>query len=206
MHLHHAHTGYDHIKDFGPIVATLIVGFAAIWVAVRAYRRQVAPLVDQITFAERQAKEDRERRQEDRRRREYAIAWAVLLEAYRLRQSAARRYEAIQFAISRQGVQRNALLIHVNDFMRGGRADIALMHIQNQTFVRRLVQAVDEYNAAVETEQPVSEMLGLESGSLVARLIDPVRERVSATMQFLGANLRRQDNRSGRGGVVAVMC
>jgi hypothetical protein len=169
---------YDIAKDFGPIV----VGLVAAWVAFKAYKAQVEPLVDQLTFVKEQAQKDRDRR-------EYAIAWAVLLEARRIHQSAARRVEALdslsQPNATSHKTRREPLFISVFDILRGGRADIALMHIRHQTMVFQLVQAVDQFNAAVEVERPAKETIRVAHGSMLLNQITELRDKALALCNAL---------------------
>lgn len=172
------HDWYDIAKDFGPIVA----GLVAAWVAFKAYKAQVGPLVDQLTFAKEQAQKDRDRR-------EYAIAWAVLLEARRIHQSAARRVEELdslsQPKAKSHEIRRELLLISVFDILRGGRTDIALMQNRHQTMVFRLVQAVDQFNAEVEMARSAKETIWVARGSMLLNQITELRDKALALCDAL---------------------
>lgn len=162
---------YEFGKDY---VVGPLVGIIAIFVAVRAYKSQVAPLNEQISLTKDLAKKDRDQR-------EYSIAWAVLLEGKRIHQSAYRRLEQIQM-ITRPAqvddrLSRKQMMISVTDLMRGDRSDISLMHIRHQTLVFRLVQAVDQYNALIETEQQMYDWLQVTRGGEPQQLLVTVRDR-----------------------------
>jgi hypothetical protein len=162
------------VREWQTIIAGLlgvVAGILAYIGAIKAARRQVAALTEQI--------EDMRaaRRQADERRLS-AIKWAIRAEGRRLDVAIVALRRALPSRPQPANRSREQLVIKSSPLLRGEREDISLLDDQTRTRLEAVAVYLDEYNALIETavagdQGPLIEQKALD---VLDRLAAAVRE------------------------------
>jgi hypothetical protein len=167
------------IREWQTLIAGLlgvVAGIIAYIGAIKAARRQVAVLTDQI--------EDMRtaRRQADERRLS-AIKWAIRAEGRRLDVAIVALRRAMPSRPQPANRIREQLVIKSSPLLRGEREDISLLDDQTRTRLEAVVVYLDEYNALIETA------VAGDQGPLIEQKTLDVLDRLAAAVREIDSVL-----------------
>jgi hypothetical protein len=139
--------------------------------AIKAARRQVAALKDQIEDA-------RAARGQADERRLSVIKWAVRAEVRRLEISISVLRRALPSAPQPANRLTEQLVIESSPLLTGEREEIALLDDKTRALLERLAGMLDEYNRRIETAVVVGQgpLIDAEIFASIDRLAEAIRE------------------------------